>query len=262
MALTKQRYSHIKDWDTVYENDNIKLGKYWKKTEWKELISKDEIKKIDEKLTEMRNGVRKKIFPYPSLVFNAFEKTKPEEVKVVFLGQDPYPSYELYKERVVPQAMGLCFSVADGMRQPASLKNIFENMKKYGHVENIPESGNLEKMAEYGCLMLNTSLTVTEGEINSHQNIWNNFSNEIIKYISDKTEHTVFVIWGAYAFGKLKLVDLDKHEVVVTSHPSPLSVSKPMKSYPAFCEYDIFNEINKLLHKYENDTIDWKKILS
>lgn len=205
----------------------------------------------DEKFTTMENKlgelVKKntKIYPYPEQVFSAFKFTPLDKLKVVIIGQDPY----FRSEKGIPQAMGLSFSVPIGLDIPSSLKNIYANMIKYKHLSSMPKHGNLEFLAYQGCLFLNTTLTVTDGQKNSHSMIWKWFTDEIIKRISEITEHIIFVLWGGPALEKLSLIDLDKHEVIISSHPSGLSYDKPLKNYSAYRNQDHFGKINEILKK-------------
>jgi uracil-DNA glycosylase len=253
--LSKEQYSKKKNWKKVFPENKVDLNKYLHKTEWKFLID-DKFDKINEKLSSVMEK-NEEIYPYPIYVFNTFKMLKPDDIKVVFIGQDPYPKNETFSGKVVPQAMGLCFSVAEDMSIPSSLQNIFKNLVKYNHISKIPTNGNLEEWVKQGCFMLNTSLTVSMGQVNSHQDIWFKFTNNVIKYISEHCDHVVFVAWGAFAYDKLKFVDLDKHEAVIASHPSGLSSSKPMKNYPAFDDFDHFGKINEYLKKFGKTEIKW-----
>ena len=196
------------------------------------------------------------LYPKPNYLFKTFCMCPLDEVKVVFIGQDPYFNHETYKERIVPQAYGLSFSVPIGFEIPSSLKNIYLNLKKYGHIKNIPNHGCLDYWAYQGCIMLNASLTVIEGEKNCHANNWKWFTDKIIEEISNKCNKVVFVLWGGEAYKKIDFIDLDKHNVVISSHPSGLSAHKEFKSYPAFVDQDHFGLINSHL-KESNKLIDW-----
>jgi len=150
--------------------------------------------------TYLSNSLKKNciIYPYPENLFAPFNYTSFNDIKVVFIGQDPYFSNEIHNNKIIPQAMGLAFSVPNGMKIPSSLKNIFKNLKKFGHTISIPKSGNLISWAFQGCLMINASLTVQHGHKNSHAKIWSQFTDQIIKYISDNLKNIVFVLWGIY----------------------------------------------------------------
>ncbi len=183
------------------------------------------------------------VFPPNQLIFNAFNLTPFDKVKVVLLGQDPYHN--------VGQAHGLCFSVPDGVAHPKSLVNIFKEL----HDDigcPIPKSGNLEKWAKQGVLLLNATLTVRAHEAGSHQKKgWEEFTNAVIKTISDKKEGVVFLLWGNYAQEKIPLIDQNKHHILTTVHPSPLSASRGFFG----CRH--FSKTNQILQAEGKEPIDW-----
>lgn len=157
-------------------------------------------------------------FPPKNEIFNAFNWCHFNDAKVVILGQDPYHGFG--------QANGLCFSVNDGVKHPPSLVNIFKEIEA-DLDEAYPITGNLERWAEQGVLLLNATLTVRAHEAGSHQKQgWEQFTDAVIKTISDKKEHVVFLLWGGYAKKKAKLIDSDKHKVITSGHPSPLSANR------------------------------------
>ena len=199
-----------------------------------------------------------KIYPYPNLLFNAFILTPLSNVKVVILGQDPYHCNEIHHDKIIPQAMGLSFSVPKGMKIPSSLQNIYKNLLKYKHIEIKPNHGNLSFWAYQGCLMLNTSLTVQHSYPNSHSKYWLPFTDKIIKYISNKLNNIVFVLWGNPALNKLNLIDQNKHKIIISSHPSGLSYNKKLKNYDSFENTDHFGEINKYLKEKNKKQIIWQ----
>lgn len=157
-------------------------------------------------------------YPTQSDVFKAFEQCPYENVKVVLLGQDPYHGSG--------QAHGLAFSVPDGIKHPPSLVNIFKEISQDLGTP-YPESGNLERWARQGVLLLNASLTVREGEAGSHQKIgWETFTDSVIQALSEDREDLVFLLWGGFAKQKVKLINANKHLILTTGHPSPLSANK------------------------------------
>jgi uracil-DNA glycosylase len=157
-------------------------------------------------------------FPPEDKIFNAFNLCHFDDVKVVIIGQDPYHDYH--------QANGLCFSVNDGVKHPPSLINIFKEIKSDLNV-TYPESGNLEHWANQGVLLLNATLTVRAHQAGSHQKKgWEIFTNAVIKILSDNKENMVFLLWGGYAKQKIKLIDINKHHVLESGHPSPLSANR------------------------------------
>jgi uracil-DNA glycosylase len=248
-------YKELDTWNDTYPDNQILLqfskniNLSWNLF-FKDIIMSNNIKKIEDVLSDnLKAG--KRIFPYPDLVFSAFNYTKYDDVKVVIVGQDPY--FKLEKD--VPQAMGLSFSVPLGTEIPSSLQNIYKNMLKFGHITEYPNHGNLQFIAYQGVLFLNTALTVIENEKNSHEDIWTSFTNSIIVKLSSEKENIVFVLWGAPAYKKYNLIDKKKHLVIVSSHPSGLSCHKPMQKYPAFNDNDHFGQINTYLKSYEKDKI-------
>ncbi len=157
-------------------------------------------------------------YPTQTDVFNAFEQCPYENVKVVLLGQDPYHGSG--------QAHGLAFSVPDGIKHPPSLVNIFKEISQDLGTP-YPESGNLERWARQGVLLLNASLTVREGEAGSHQKIgWETFTDSVIQALSEDREDLVFLLWGGFAKQKVKLINANKHLILTTGHPSPLSANR------------------------------------
>jgi len=191
--------------------------------------------------TERSQG--KRIYPAGSNIFNAFEKTPIQNVKVVIIGQDPYHG--------PGQAHGLSFSVPEGIPQPPSLVNIFKELQSDCGVP-VPSHGNLEKWAMQGVMLLNASLTVRAAEPMSHSKIgWSNFTDMVIKTISDQRKHVVFLLWGKFAQEKLSLIDISKHLILKAAHPSPLSSN-------GFFGCRHFSKANEYLMKHGIDPIDWK----
>lgn len=157
-------------------------------------------------------------FPPGKLIFNAFDLCPPEKTKVVILGQDPYHG--------PGQAHGLCFSVPEGIPHPPSLKNIFKELENDLQMV-YPISGNLTSWAKQGVLLLNTTLTVQAHRAGSHQaKGWETFTDRVIQLLSEQYEGLVFLLWGGYAKQKIKLIDADKHCVLSSGHPSPLSANR------------------------------------
>ena len=184
------------------------------------------------------------IYPPGPLIFNAFKQTPFEKLKVVLLGQDPYHNKG--------QAHGLSFSVPDGVPKPPSLVNIFKELHSDLGIK-IPESGNLEKWAKQGVLLLNASLTVRKNEPGSHAKIgWLQFTDSVIKKISDEKQGIVFLLWGKFAQEKQAIIDETKHYVLKAAHPSPYSANNGFFG----CRH--FSLTNELLMKQHKSPIDWK----
>ena len=183
------------------------------------------------------------IFPPGNLIFNAFEKTPFNEVKVVLIGQDPYHG--------AGQAHGLAFSVADGVTPPPSLRNIFKEIKEDVGKE-IPRSGNLERWAVQGVLLLNATLTVRANSPGSHQKKgWEEFTDAVIHNLSSQKEGLVFLLWGAFAQKKGAIIDAKKHHVLTAAHPSPFAADKGFFG----CRH--FSKTNSYLKEQGQKEIDW-----
>ena len=183
------------------------------------------------------------VFPPSPLIFNAFNLTPFNDVKVVILGQDPYHH--------IGQAHGLAFSVPDNIQKPPSLQNIFKELNQDLGIP-IPTNGNLEKWAKEGVLLLNATLTVRAHMAASHTKIgWQRFTDAAIKALSDNRENLVFILWGNYAIAKENLINHNKHLILKTVHPSPLSASRGFFG----CRH--FSKTNEYLIKNNIKPINW-----
>lgn len=183
------------------------------------------------------------VYPPPEQIFNAFNLCPFGEVRVVILGQDPYHGKK--------QAHGLAFSVPDGVLIPPSLKNIYKELENDLKIEP-PASGNLERWARQGVLLLNATLTVKENTPGSHQNLgWETFTDAVIRQLADKTEPVVFILWGKYAQTKASLIDSNKHLILKSPHPSPFS------AYTGFFGSRPFSKTNAYLIKNNTKPIEW-----
>lgn len=213
---------------------------------WKEVLRQEFQKPYFEQLTHFLKTEKlqgKTIYPPGPLIFNAFAKTPFHKVKVVLLGQDPYHG--------PGQAMGLSFSVPDGVPPPPSLVNIYKELHNDIGMP-IPKTGNLTKWTEQGVLLLNAALTVRANEPASHSKIgWMQFTDAVIRHISDEKKGVVFLLWGRFAQDKQVLIDQTKHFVLKAAHPSPFSADKGFFG----CKH--FSLTNELLSKQGLDPIDW-----
>ena len=214
---------------------------------WKEVAAeyglKDILKPIRKKISEA-SLQKKKIHPSSKDIFRAFKLTSFKNVKIIILGQDPYHGPN--------QANGLAFSVNSDVRFPPSLLNIF---KEYSSDLNlpIPTNGNLSAWGERGVLLLNSILTVESGSPGCHKDFgWEEFTDQIIKALSDKKSNLVFILWGSYAQSKKILIDSSKHLIIATPHPSPLSAHR------GFFGSKPFSKANDYLRKTKNEEIDWR----
>lgn len=213
---------------------------------WKEVLKEEFSQPYFEQIVgflKTEKAAGKIIYPPGPLIFNAFDKTPFQKVKVVLLGQDPYHN--------PGQAHGLSFSVPKGVAMPPSLVNIFKEIKTDLGI-SLPSHGDLEKWAKQGVLLLNASLTVRKNEPGSHSKIgWLTFTNAVIQKISDEKKNVVFLLWGRFAHEKQSLIDETKHAVLKAAHPSPFSADKGFFG----CRH--FSKTNAYLTQHGLDPIDW-----
>ena len=213
---------------------------------WKNILQPEFEKPYFDSLSEFIKTEYKQYACYPkgSEIFAAFDYCSFDNLKVVIIGQDPYHGPN--------QANGLCFSVHDGISHPPSLINIFKELSGDLNVP-YPQSGNLEKWAKQGVLLLNATLTVRANEAGSHQKKgWETFTDAVIQQISKEKMHVVFLLWGGFAKQKMKLVDLKKHCVLTTGHPSPLSANRGY-----WFGNKHFSKTNKMLENMGKPQINW-----
>ena len=183
------------------------------------------------------------IYPSDQLIFKAFNTTPFSEVKVVILGQDPYHG--------VGQAMGLSFSVPRDVRIPRSLNNIFKEINLDLGIP-IPDHGDLSTWAQQGVFLLNAILTVKQKEPGSHKKIgWQQFTDSVIKTLSDKRDGIIFLLWGNFAKKKIELIDAKRHHVLTSAHPSPLAGNR-------FFNNHHFSQTNAILERQGDEPISWK----
>jgi uracil-DNA glycosylase len=207
-------------------------------TNWKAIINNYDIKQ-DYPFEKFINGEKEKfeglleIYPIKDNIFRCFNYFNIEDTKIVIIGQDPYHGPN--------QATGLCFDInlESGCKYPPSLRNIEKVLGK---------KPNFEEWASKGVLLLNSSLTVLQGKPGSHLKYWLPFTKYIINTINDKCNNITFIVWGAFALNLVSDVDKKKHNIFISSHPSPFSYMKPLREYPSFIESDIFNKV---------DIIEW-----
>ena len=212
---------------------------------WKKVLSEEFEKSYFKDLMDFvkEEYVNKTIYPKSKDIFRAFELCPFKEVKVVIIGQDPYHDTD--------QANGLCFAVHDELKIPPSLKNIYKEIQSdLGIKPN--ESGDLSRWAKQGVLLLNSTLTVRAHTPGSHQKKgWEEFTDAVIKKISNEKEHIVFMLWGNYAKQKGRVIDRTKHLVLESAHPSPFS------AYNGFFGCKHFSKTNEYLKKYNKKEISW-----
>lgn len=224
------------------EKDRIQLEPGWKNALRAEFDS-DYMKELREFLRgEAKAG--KRVYPRGQDIFRAFNLTSLERVRVVILGQDPYHG--------AGQAHGLSFSVQDGVRFPPSLLNIFKELETDLGIPR-PKSGNLSHWAEQGVLLLNSVLTVEEGQAASHRKRgWERFTDRVIQVLSERDDPVVFILWGAFAHGKIPMIRVPPHAVIKSAHPSPLS------AHNGFLGSRPFSRANEILRGWGKPAVDWK----
>lgn len=212
---------------------------------WKEALGDEFKKEYFQKLAsfvkeEYQSG---QVYPHPKRIFSAFDLTPFDEVKVVIIGQDPYHGPD--------QANGLAFSVNEGVAVPPSLKNIYKEIED-DIGKKMPSTGNLEKWAKQGVLLLNATLTVRASSPGSHQNKgWEDFTDSVINKLSESKENLVFLLWGSYAQKKGEMIDENKHLVLKAAHPSPFSADKGFFG----CRH--FSKTNAYLVMHDKEPIEW-----
>ncbi|MGN6508660.1 MAG: uracil-DNA glycosylase [Chitinophaga sp.] len=214
---------------------------------WKEALKDEFQKSYFEQIVmflKHEKALGKTIYPQGSQIFNAFDKTPFDKVRVVILGQDPYHG--------PGQAHGLCFSVQKGIKPPPSLVNIYKEMNADLGIP-IAQTGDLTPWAENGVLLLNAILTVRNGEPASHSKIgWETFTDAVIRTISNKKEGVVFMLWGKFAQDKQVLIDGTQHHILKAAHPSPFSADKGFFG----CKH--FSKANELLIRQGKEPVNWQ----
>ena len=214
--------------------------------DWNSVIDlekqKDYFKSLEKEINKRYETTT--VFPEKQNIFKAFSLTKLDNLKVVILGQDPYHGFG--------QAQGLAFSTPANIKNPPSMQNILKEINSDLGKKSVCEDGDLTPWAKQGVLLLNTILTVEEAKPKSHHNLgWEVFTDNVIKYISDNCEDTIFILWGSPAISKTKLIDRKKHHILTAPHPSPLS------SYRGFFGCKHFSQTNDILKSLNKEAIIW-----
>ncbi|CAL66596.1 uracil-DNA glycosylase [Christiangramia forsetii] len=220
---------------------NVRIDQSWKN----KLDNEFEKEYFENLITYIKDEYSEhKCFPPGNEIFAAFDYSSFEDTKVVILGQDPYHG--------IGQANGLCFSVKDGVAFPPSLINIFKEIESDLN-KPIPSTGNLERWANQGVLLLNATLSVRAHQAGSHQNKgWETFTDQVIRIVSETKENVVFLLWGGYAKKKTKLIDNSKHLILTSGHPSPLSANRGY-----WFGNKHFSKTNEYLKSQGEQPIEW-----
>jgi uracil-DNA glycosylase len=222
---------------------------------WKNQLQSEFSKEYFEKLREF---VRKEyssatVYPTPKNIFRALDLCPFEKVKVVLLGQDPYHGKDTVAGALLPQANGLSFAVHESVKIPPSLQNIFKEIESDLQIKTDSKNGDLYRWATQGVLLLNATLTVRASSPGSHQRKgWEEFTDAVIRVLSEEREHLVFILWGNYARKKGAHIDRTKHLVIESAHPSPFS------AYNGFFGSKPFSKTNASLTEHGETPIDWR----
>ena len=220
----------------------VRMEEGWKKA-LNDEFEKPYFKDLTEKVREEYKNPSIRVFPPGNKIFAAFDSCPYEDTKVVIIGQDPYHGYG--------QANGLCFSVAPGVKMPPSLINIFNEVSS-DTGSPLPQDGDLSRWAKQGVLLLNSSLTVREGQAASHSGIgWEEFTDAVVEKLNKEKENLVFILWGSNAIRKGEKIDRNKHLVLTSPHPSPLSAHR------GFFGNHHFSRTNEYLKAHNKAPINW-----
>jgi uracil-DNA glycosylase len=260
-------------WKERFPKGKVKLAELIQNSYWDIVFGREEfpslIANINKSISSDINCSKPyEIYPPPDLVFRALDKS-PEDTSTIIVGQDPYHGTNMVNGQLIPQATGYCFSVPRGAKIPSSLRNIYTNGLKDGSIWKKPLNGDLRIWSYQGCAMLNTALTVRAGSANSHSLIWKEFTNAIFSHISENMPPGVIVLWGKNALDKMPFLNVDRHTIVASSHPSGLSAykgvtyktkSKETINYPSFVNLNQFKTINNALIAQDRLPICWQPI--
>ena len=270
------KYS-FKTWQQCFPDKKVSLRSLIFNPAWNEFFDIVEKKPYFNGLERILSSYLTKneytILPYAELVFNAFNVLSPNQIKVVILGQDPYPGGEKINGKLIPAAMGFSFSAPLNFPKPKSLENIYNNLKEFGHIKKIPDSGCLAYLIMQGCFMINSAFTTFYGKSNVHKETWKSFTFDLMLYLNTKLNNVVFVAWGADAHRLCLNIDPQKHRITTSSHPSPFSFANTFSgkaygyvknpadrkdiTYPPFKSTDHFGRINEYLISVNKKEIIW-----
>jgi uracil-DNA glycosylase len=257
-------------WKECFPNNKVKLKSLLNNSSWNEffdIIEKKSYFPMMEKILSRYLSEGKKIVPHAELVFNIFNSISLENIKVVIIGQDPYPGISKFENKMIPQAMGYSFSVPLNYPVPRSLDNIYANLIKFKHINKVPKGGCLATWILQGVFLLNSSLTNFLGnKTHPHKEIWNKFTHDLIQYIDRKCENVVFMVWGKAAHLLCLKVNPKKHCIITSSHPSPYSCDKgfsgftyskkpEVTNYPSFNSTNHFGKMNEYLKSVNKSEI-------
>lgn len=262
----------FKTWHQCFSDKKVNLRALVFNPTWYEFFDIIETKPYYEGMERILSKILTKnnesILPHAELVFNMLNMLSPKRIKVVIMGQDPYPGISKIDGKSIPQAMGFSFSVPLNFPKPPSLDNIYKNLLEFKHVAKIPESGCLSYWILQGCFMVNASFTTIHTKKNVHKEIWKNFTDDLLTYINNNCTNVVFAVWGSEAHKICQNIDPLRHHIITSSHPSPLAYDKTFSglsygknkkqvTYQPFKSIDHFGKINDYLKTVNKREIIW-----
>ncbi len=262
---------NFKTWHECFPDGKVNLKSLSANFHWDDFFDIVMNKKYYENIEKILNKYllgTKQIVPHPELIFNSFNVLSPKKIKVVILGQDPYINTMKFDGIDIPQAMGFCFSVPFGYPCPPSLDNVYNNLVEFKHVRERPTGGCLVGWVLQGCLLINSALTTFIHSSNAHQNLWTDFTIDLMRYLNEKCTNVVFLAWGASAHRLCAYIDHTKHFVSYSSHPSPYSYANTVNgtregktvTHPPFKTTDHFGRANNYLVSVGKKPILWDVI--
>lgn len=273
------REYYYKTWRQCFPDSKVSLRSLVFNSAWDEFFTRIEKKSYFKKIENFLSDLivkNKNIFPYGELVFNSFNTLSPDNIRVIIMGQDPYPGVCMVGKKKIPNASGLSFYVPIGSPVSKSLNNIYENLLKHNHIQIKPNSGCLAYWILQGCFLINATFTTIEGKKNEHQDIWKCFTNDLMAYLTEKYQNLVFLVWGKNAHYLCQKINPKEHCIITSSHPSPMSCNGPMTgsmygefkdernrkriTFPSFAETDHFGKANKYLKSVGKNRICWSII--
>ena len=272
-------YYFFKTWNECFPDGNVNLRMLIYNNAWTKFFDAIQEKKYFKKMERELSKILKSgeiIVPHAEILFNVLNVLSPINVKVVIIGQDPYPQTKIINGKDIPQAVGFSFSAPLNYPTPQSLQNIYSNLYKFKHIQNIPKTGCLSTWVMQGCFLLNAALTTIKGKRNVHGNIWDEFIDDLLTYLNNNFMNIVFIVWGKDANDICKYIDPKKHHIITSSHPSPMGFNKTVKGfsygyyekeedrpqivYPPFESVDHFGQANEYLKSVGLSPILWDMI--
>ena len=266
-------------WDQLVPDNKLILKRFLSNPDWNDFfdfVSKKNYYENIEKTLSKSLENNKKIVPYPEFLLSSFNLISPNDIRVVIIGQDPYPGSYIHNKKSIPYATGLSFSVPIGSKIPTSLQNIEKNLRKFNHISKKYNCDCLSGWAIQGCFMINSSLTTIATQKKAHSNIWKYFTHDLIYYLDKYYNNIAFIVWGADAHRICQSIDIKKHYISTSSHPSSLSCSKTFMGkeygqikneqdrkkvkYNSFESVDHFGNVNKYLASTNSPQIIWDLI--